>query len=204
FTVIGAGVISVIEYFYLRFGESRGLSWLASTFASKNPELFVDEEENSPEFVQELIESGEGEKLEFKSTLRVNLHTGERDEDVEHAVLKTITAFLNTDGGTLLIGVSDDGEVTGIQKDEFGDNDKFYRHYSNLVRHHIDNKYLSLIQSNLIQMDGKHILKVDCRSSNEGVFLKVGDEQEFYVRTGPASVQLKGKKLVDYINQKYK
>ena len=64
-----------------------------------------------------LIKRGENEKIEFKSTLRINLHTKEQDKKVENSVLKTIVAFLNSEGGTLLIGVSDCGEIIGIEKD---------------------------------------------------------------------------------------
>ena len=56
------------------------------------------------------------------------------DKGVTQAVLKTIAAFLNTDGGDLLIGVSDDGSVVGIERDQFDNNDKFMLHLSQVVR----------------------------------------------------------------------
>ena len=59
----------------------------------------------------ELTTGGETEGVEFKSTLRTNLHTGQPDEKMQMAALKTIAAFLNAGGGTLLIGVADDGSV---------------------------------------------------------------------------------------------
>ena len=46
--------------------------------------------------------------MEFKSTLRLNLHTGQTDDRMQLAVLKTLAGFLNAQGGTLLIGVADD------------------------------------------------------------------------------------------------
>ena len=57
----------------------------------------------------ELIDVGESGEVEFKSTLRWHLHAERMDKEIEHASLKTIAAFLNTAGGTLLIGVNDDG-----------------------------------------------------------------------------------------------
>ena len=59
------------------------------------------------------ISKGEGMQVEFKATLRVNLHTNQNDVKMEHAVLKTLAAFLNSKGGTLFIGVNDSGEVVG-------------------------------------------------------------------------------------------
>lgn len=203
FTIIGATIVSILGYLHLKYGRGKGLSWLANAFVRENPELFADDK-TSPEHILNLIEEREGEQLEFKSTLRKNLHTNKPDEKVEQAVMKTITAFLNTDGGVLLIGVSDDGKITGIKKDGFKNNDKFYRHYTNLVRDRINNKYLPLIKSNIIQINEKNVLKVNCRPSSEEVFLKADDEEQFYVRTGPASMQLTGRKLVEYINEKFK
>ena len=48
-----------------------------------------------------LIETGETNHIEFKSTLRKNLHTGKKDAAIEMSVLKTIAGFLNNDGGVL-------------------------------------------------------------------------------------------------------
>ena len=64
-----------------------------------------------------LIEEGEGLFIEFKETLRYDARKGEISKELEKMVLKTIVAFLNADGGTLLIGVSDDGKVLGLDND---------------------------------------------------------------------------------------
>ena len=67
---------------------------------------------------EELIKLGESRTLEFKSTLRWSLKEDKQDDKfVTHAVLKTIAAFLNTEGGDLLIGVGDDGSIVGLEQD---------------------------------------------------------------------------------------
>ena len=63
---------------------------------------------------EELIARDESFEVEFKSTARWNLREGCKDKRMEDAVVKTIAGFLNTDGGTLLIGVGDDGRVIGL------------------------------------------------------------------------------------------
>ena len=79
---------------------------------------------------EELIKRGESKTLEFKSTLRWNLKEDRQDDKgVTHAVLKTIAAFLNTEGGDLLIGVADDGSIVGIERDQLENDDKFMRHW---------------------------------------------------------------------------
>lgn len=67
--------------------------------------------------VAELVAAGESARVEFKSTARVNLHTGARDPKIELVIAKTVCAFLNEEGGTLLIGVADDGVPLGLDAD---------------------------------------------------------------------------------------
>lgn len=66
---------------------------------------------------EQLLAGGEAGDVEFKSTARRNLHTGERDPKIELVIAKTVAAFANSDGGNLLVGVSDDGEVLGLDSD---------------------------------------------------------------------------------------
>ena len=66
-----------------------------------------------------LIRKGENKHIEFKETFSKNIRTGQKDKDIEKSSLKNIVGFLNADGGTLIIGVSDDGTVTGVEDDFF-------------------------------------------------------------------------------------
>ena len=72
-------------------------------FMYHNQEALGVKAENERLEVEHLITLGESDTLEFKSTLRTNLKTGEKDKRMEKAVLKTLVAFLNSEGGTLLI-----------------------------------------------------------------------------------------------------
>ena len=65
----------------------------------------------------EVLAAGESERVEFKSTARVNLRTGARDDRMEQVVAKTACGFLNADGGTLVIGVDDLGTPLGLAPD---------------------------------------------------------------------------------------
>ena len=79
--------------------------------------------------IPELITQGESRTVEFKETLQYNIQTNKLDPEVFISSLKTIAGFLNADGGTLLIGVSNSSEIMGIERDERamgrGDNDQF-------------------------------------------------------------------------------
>lgn len=204
-TLVAGGALcaSVLGLIYMKTKHRTVvLEKLVSCFKKKNPNLFIQKVE-SPEELFAIIKKGENEKLEFKSTLRTNLHINEIDRDVEKATLKTVTALLNTEGGSLLIGVSNSGEIIGIEKDKFPDNDRFRLHFTNLVKEHIGNQYLPYLTSELIEINGKSILKIDCLKSPKPVFLKVGKIEEFYIRNGPASIQLIGSKLIDYIKNNF-
>jgi hypothetical protein len=67
--------------------------------------------------IQSLIKGGESKVVEFKSTGRKSLTTGQKDPAIEWAVIKTIAGFMNGHGGTLLIGVQDDGSILGLEED---------------------------------------------------------------------------------------
>lgn len=202
FTMIGAFIASTSGYLYIKNDKNNSLHKLASAIIRKNPRLFSDFE-NSVDYIRDLILKGENEALEFKSTLRTNLHTKKIDKKMEHAVMKSITSFLNTNGGTLLVGVLNDGKISGIEADSFNDTDNFYRHFTNLIKDHIGPEYLPFIKSNVIPVDDKSILKVDCSPSDKEVFLKSDKLEEFYIRAGASSVRLEGSKLIDYVSKKF-
>jgi len=202
FTMIGAAIASTSGYFLIKYKKNNPLQKLLTAFMTRHPRLFSDYED-SADYIRDLITKGESEGLEFKSTLRTNLHTNKTDKKMEHAVMKSITSFLNSDGGTLLVGVLDDGQISGIEKDSFKDNDNFYRHFTNLVKSQIGTEYLPFIRSKIIPLEDKTILKVNCNPSNKEVFLKNENNEEFFIRAGATSVKLTGSKLIDYVNQKF-
>lgn len=151
----------------------------------------------------EIIASGESEKLEFKSTITTNIRTGENDKRMEKAVLKSIVAFLNTSGGILMIGVSDDGSIYGVDENAFDNRDKMNLHLTHMISSKIGDEFFPYISFRLIDMeDGKAIIRVDCSKCKKPVFLKDGKTEEFYVRSGPSSVELVGSNLVNYVNNK--
>ncbi|MEX2620739.1 MAG: HsdR family type I site-specific deoxyribonuclease [Egibacteraceae bacterium] len=67
--------------------------------------------------VEEIIHNDEDDSVEFKSTARWDLREGKPSKAMEDAIVKTVAGFLNTDGGTLLIGVGPDREVVGLGHD---------------------------------------------------------------------------------------
>lgn len=154
------------------------------------------------EDLAKIIQQGEGDNLEFKSTLRWNLKANKPTRDIELAVVKTIVAFLNTEGGMLLIGIADDGSALGIEKDNFLNNDKFLLHFNNMIKAYIGLEYAGLINFYISKYEEKDILIVKCQQAKEPIFLKYEDSEDFYIRLGPGSRKLSTKKAIKYINDR--
>ena len=158
---------------------------------------------------EELIKRGESKTLEFKSTLRWSLRENRLDDKfVTYAVLKTIAAFLNTEGGDLLIGVADDKTVIGIEQDHFPNEDKFMLHLVQAVRNALGDLASTLIDPRTQIVDGKNVCVVTCQRSPEPVFLKwkgmeVSPEGDFFVRSGPATVKLSPASARQYIRTRF-
>jgi hypothetical protein len=149
----------------------------------------------------DLISQGESGELEFKSTFRWDLKAGKTNPSVERASLKTISAFLNTSGGVLLIGVRDDGSTEGIESDRFINEDKFLLHLWTLIRTSLGRDVSPYIQTLLEKKDERTICIARCLKSPKPVFLRQpGFNEEFYIRVGPSSNALDISEALRYIS----
>lgn len=158
---------------------------------------------------EELIKAGESKTLEFKSTLRWSLKEDRQDDKgVTHAVLKTIAAFLNTEGGDLLIGVADDRTIVGIERDQLENDDKFMRHLAQAVRNGLGDRAGTCIDPKTQIVEGKTVCLVSCQRSPEPVFLRwkgmeAAPDGDFYVRSGPGTVKLPPESARKYIQTRF-
>jgi type I restriction enzyme R subunit len=158
---------------------------------------------------EELIKRGESKTPEFKSTLRWSLKEDRRDDKfVTHAALKTVAAFLNTDGGDLLIGVRDDGAIVGIEADQLDNDDKFMRHLAQVVRNGLGDRAGTCVDPKTQVVQGKTVCVVSCQRSPEPVFLKwkgveATPEGDFFVRQGPGTIKLPADSANEYIRTRW-
>lgn len=152
----------------------------------------------------EVIRRGESKVTEFKQTLRMDIKDGSAQKYIETAVLKTVAAFLNSDGGYLIVGVKDDGQILGIQEeiDKIfkGSTDRFLLHFKTMIKAHLGEQLYPLIDQNIVEVQGVKLLHVRCQRSDVEVYV---DQMEFYVRTNPATDRLEGPKLVAYVRQRF-
>lgn len=178
---------------------------------TKNEVLLKWEELHSPfvkltkaDEIRSLITTGENKKIEFKETLILNTHTKKDDSEIEKTALKNIVAFLNSDGGTLLIGVSDDGKIKGIKEDKFINKDKYKLHFNNLIKDKIGAGYFNLINYELVEIDTKLVLVVECKVSKKPVYLNIKGKEEYYIRTNPSAILLQASRLISYVEERKK
>ena len=169
--------------------------------------------------LQELIEKGESKKLEFKRAFSLDIRnyqknpdnfkkksreSKEKQKDIETKILKTLVAFLNTEGGTLLIGVADSGEITGINDElsiYFQNNtDDLYKHFENIFEKRIGLDYLKYCDFSHVHIPGATVVSVQCEKAEDPTFL---DNKDFYIRTPASSQTINGKELVNYLRSHF-
>ncbi|MCO5936906.1 ATP-binding protein [Mucilaginibacter sp. RB4R14] len=133
-------------------------------------------------------------------------------QTIEHGVLKTIAAFLNSDGGTLLVGVEDDGNILGLEHDysTFGKNknyqDEWVKHFDNITGHAFGNALMSNIKLDFAFIENKAVAIIDVSTSSTHVFMKNktdNNRKQFYIRRNGSTVELDAEETVAYIKQKW-
>ncbi len=154
--------------------------------------------------VRSLIEGGESAVVEFKSTARRNLHTEAPDPAITWAVVKTLAAFMNTHGGTLLIGVDDDGQAVGIQTDyplvKGNDRDGWELWLTAAVKTALGPIAVTDLSVRFCPINDRTVARVDVRPGAEPVFAsRKGEPREvFFARLNNSTEELSGPALLNY------
>ncbi len=169
------------------------------------------EELNVFDKIRTMIKGGENKTTEFKQTITydINRETKESKETrvITISWIKNVAAFLNSEGGDLLIGVKDDREIFGLnfemdkyfnKKGEHEDNLK--KHVKNVLKDYIGEQFYPLIDTQLVLMDGLYVLWINCKPSDREVFVR---DVDFYVRTNPATDKLQGREQTEYIKRRF-
>ncbi len=173
----------------------------------------LNESKSEENIILKKISNGESKNCEFKESLSLDVRQSQSNKSyqpkkesyIELAVLKTIAGFLNTDGGELFIGVSDDSKVLGIENELIklhkSSKDKFQLHLKTLIKENIGLGSSNYINLELKKVNDKEIIHVICKKSDEPVYIK---DKDFYIRTGPATDKLEGRELVNYTTSRFK
>ena len=158
--------------------------------------------------IAEVAQMGESDRLEFKSSARWNLRTDKRDEAMEEVVAKTVAAFMNSAGGTLLLGVADDGSLIGLGPDystlKQPDADRFELWLRGMWRTRMGTNAAALPQVDFAPTpDGTaEVCRVTAPPSPLPVYLKPAkgrDGAALWVRVGNSTRRLEVDDAVDYV-----
>ncbi len=159
--------------------------------------------------IAELIRGGETGQVEFKSSARYNRHSGKRDERLELVVAKTLAALLNAEGGVLLIGVADDGSVTGIEDDypllKRPTPDAFELWLRDLVIKTLGTHAATSIHVEIAAVEGRDVCKVTCARVTRPVFLRTakGQPAQLYARIGNSTRELDVEEALAYCRERW-
>jgi CheY-like chemotaxis protein len=152
--------------------------------------------------LRQVVSNGESDTVEFKSTLRFNLHSGKPDKKMENSCLKTIAAFLNSNGGLLLVGVDDSGTPLGLESDNFKNEDKLLLHWNNLFNTCLGLEFAQYVHSAVKDLSGKRVLVVQSLPASNPVFFSRENNEIFYIRAGNSTRQLKPSEILSYLDQR--
>jgi ATP-dependent Lon protease len=156
--------------------------------------------------VAELIASGESARVEFKQTARVNLATKQRDQVIELMVIKSIAAFMNGHGGSLLIGVTDVGEVFGIEKDmktlgSKQNRDGFELWLTGLLDNMLGPTATSNVSISFEEFPECTVCRIDVHPGKNPTFVRGGKgEADLYVRLNNSTRLLNTADALEYVN----
>lgn len=138
--------------------------------------------------IEKFLYKHESQKLEYKSTLRWSIREKKVCRDLECEVAETLSAFMNTGGGKLLIGVKDDGEPVGLEMDystlKQKNWDGFLQQLNSVIANKLDVKGGAhrFVKSELHHVDGKDICLCSVVGATSEVYEKCNDKSEFFIR----------------------
>ena len=184
---------------------------LATELNSFLNNITATEEAVSEVPLDEIIKEGESNELEFKSSLRWSYNTGNVDKKLEGVISKTVAAFGNSEGGILVIGVNDDGEALGLDRDYGslnGNKDEFEIHLRNVLNEAFGKSFIaSNVKMTFHEINEFEVCKIEILKSKKPLYLSLTDDrgqkqEKFYVRSGNTSQELLTSEINDYISNR--
>lgn len=180
-----AGLIAVISWRLLRKSHSY----------SEFPE--------NEDSLKALIQTGENDELEFKSSMRWDWKQEKVNKALESVIAKTLCGMMNHRGGVLLIGVDDEGRIVGIERDwdtlRRSDEDGFQQRLITLATTHLGGRHARGIQTRFLSCDDRTVAIVRIESRPKPVFCLDGNVHRYFVRAGNLTHELDAQEAMAHI-----
>ncbi|CAJ1501203.1 protease Lon-related BREX system protein BrxL [[Mycobacterium] burgundiense] len=154
----------------------------------------------------ELMSNGESKKVEFKSSATFDWETGKKNKELEFSIAKTVAGFANSHGGTLLIGVNDDGEAVGLVDDfrlasqKRQDADGYENWLTSMLAESLGKVATTYLSVSFDEDNGHNICRVDVTPSKVPIFIRSQKSRgDFYVRLSNSTRLLNTAEAMEYI-----
>jgi len=126
----------------------------------------------------------------------------------EYIIAKTIAAFMNAEGGSLFVGVNDDGEVVGLEDDyqtfsSEKNKDGFLLALDDLVQDFLGKEYKTFMIPEIIEIDDKQVCVIEVTDSTRPVYVQKNNEEQFFVRFGASTRQMTTREASEYIEDNW-
>jgi hypothetical protein len=153
----------------------------------------------------ELIAGGETDRVELKSTARWNTRTGAKDERMEAEVAITVAGFMNAGGGTVLVGVDDEGHVLGLADDMAvvpgRDRDGFELWLRTMLAERLGRAVTADVGVSFPVVEGREVCRIDVAPADRPVFVGAtggARTADFHLRVGNTTRRLLTDEVLEY------
>jgi len=204
------GHTPIKTWFFAKVGIVFGvvLAWVYGKLHKKLSQI----EQLSAELQRDLkptIQQGEGPLLEFKSSFRWDYQQACTNKNIETAVIKTLAGFMNSyTGGTLLIGVADDGEILGLKNDfntlRRKDSDGYEQLLMTAISASLGVHFCQYIHIMFHLVEEHYVCRLIVNPSAQPVFFKQKKDARFFLRTGGGTRDLNIEDATSYISQRWR
>ena len=160
-----------------------------------------------PKEISDLIAGGENQFVEFKSSLMWDYRRQSSSKNLYEPVMKNITGFLNTRGGTVVIGVDDEGKVLGLDPDlgtlSKSNVDGFENVFNMAFNKMIGVEFRRYVDVTFPGVDNEIVCLVTVRPADEPAYLIHKGSERFFIRAGNATQPLSVSKATRYIQARF-
>jgi ATP-dependent Lon protease len=159
--------------------------------------------------IDELIMLSESQTLEFKTSMRRDPEGGGANKILEQVIVKSVAGLMNARGGVLLIGVADNGDVVGIEKDvallpKRQDFDGYENHLTTLLEQGIGAAATANVDVRFETVADRTVCRVTVKPSSSTVWARLkGQEETLYVRLNNSTRPLGPREAHEYIRQHF-
>lgn len=154
--------------------------------------------------IGELIKNGESDVVEFKSSLIWDYKKQQPNKELKLVVAKSVSSFMNSNGGVLLLGIGDDGSVLGLEKDliqSHNNHDEFERTFTNAINTYLGKLNMAYVNVKFHRIEDKYIAVVSVGKSPHPVYVKSENREDFCIRSGNSCQSLDVSEINLYIKE---